>query len=289
MQTAIAEETEMEASKNEEANILPLTQMQLLSAQEIQKIYHDLNRDYYWSNDWSISFYLLQACRGFIAVSYIDGKIELILPQIQKSYCVLYFENITEKNKRVIRKLKGLKENLRLRINHNFDDIIEKIHAYHDNESWLSDRYRMLVKDMYKRGKISVFIDGKMIKFRMCCVGIYLKDLLIAGEIGYVTGSVFTSLTGFCRKDALASKLSIGKIQILALARLLKMQNFRFLNLGQPPTDGAMQYKAEIGGLTISRSEFLGQFLTSSEMSEEPIEEAFFNFDCENIATALFS
>jgi hypothetical protein len=80
------------------------------------------------------------------------------------------------------------------------------------------------------------------------------SDELVAAELGYVIGGTFTSLTGFCLRQ---KGVSIGKVQILALAKLLSVCGFQFLNMGQPPERGCMQYKTELGGVEFLREAFL--------------------------------
>jgi hypothetical protein len=298
MKKSEAEETnDPDISEESEApSILLLSKSDLIREDMLHLLYRDLTRDYYASNDWSITFYILQATRGFIAVSHSFGNdTHLILPQIQKTYCLLHFDRTMIANHRLIRKIKNQPKGLMFRVNHDFDDVIDTIHRYHSDSSWLSTQYRNLCKHMHRQGAISLPIPGlEGIKFRMCCVGLYLsggdtagsrQDLLVAGEIGYSIGGVFTSLTGFVNKELLHTrqKISIGLVQILVLARVLDLfgNGCRYLNMGQPPYGGHMKYKEQLGGREVPRTEFLE--LWNNALTGSPIQDDFFSYVCEDI------
>lgn len=69
---------------------------------------------------------------------------------------------------------------------------------------------------------------------------------LVAGELGYACGSMYTSLTGFNREPG------TGKVQMLALGGLLVRGGFKCWDLGM-----GMDYKAALGTSMIDRAEFV--------------------------------
>lgn len=71
---------------------------------------------------------------------------------------------------------------------------------------------------------------------------------LVAGEIGYCVGNVYTSLSGFCQKD----RGSAGTVQCLATASLLNALKFRCWDLGM-----SMEYKLKMGAKNVPREVFL--------------------------------
>jgi hypothetical protein len=110
--------------------------------------------------------------------------------------------------------------------------------------------------------------ESSSVVFRMCSIGLYNEEnVLIAAELGYVMGGTFTSLSGFCERQ---KNVSVGKVQILALAQLLSSSGFQFLNLGQPPQKECMQYKIDIGGVEVPRSGFLVRW--NEAIERNPIE-----------------
>ncbi len=263
-----------ELTSDEEPQILLIRKEDLISPQIVALIYDDMFRDYYLSNDWSPQMYTFQAIRGFIAVGYKetidverDHSLEFLLPQIQKSYCVLDWDIMNSICRRsLFKQIRKKVSSFSIRINHNFDLTLSKILDYHGEKGWLCPSYISVCKTLFRMGTLHIpyynLIDNEFVEkytttFRMCSIELYSPDCqLVAGEIGYATGSVFTSLTGFCKRE---KGRSVGKIQIISLALLLQRYGFKYLNLGHPPSQScpSMQYKAEIGGREISRKSFL--------------------------------
>jgi hypothetical protein len=75
---------------------------------------------------------------------------------------------------------------------------------------------------------------------------------MVAGELGVVTGRVYSSMTGFLER-ASPTFNHVGKLQLLRLGEHLRDTGFAFWNLGQP----WMQYKFDLGAKSVGRPEFL--------------------------------
>ena len=238
------------------AMILFIDKECLFSTRVMAHVYADLSRDYYVSDDWSVEFYLLQALRGFIAVGHeTEGGNDLLLPQLQTSYCVLDWSAIQlgKSAKKQISKV----GNYRLKINHAFALVLERIESFHTGKSWLCSEYKKLCLELNSHGTWTVdgIVRRAEVDFRLCSVELWNeKDELVAGELGYIAGSVYTALTGFCERK---KNMSLGTIQILALAKLLERNGFAFMNMGQPPVGNQMVYKHELGGIDLDRPEFI--------------------------------
>jgi Leu/Phe-tRNA-protein transferase len=246
-------------------------------------VYTDMQHDYYVSDNWNVEFYVIQAIRGFIAVGHsIDDAKQVLLPQIQYSYCVFDFSKIYIHHRMIkrIRRMHGWK----ICVNRDFRGTVDKINEYH-SKIWLTSEYRSLAIHLNQCGSLILSLPGILEEhaFRMCSVELYDdSDNLVAGELGYTIGCVFTSLTGFCKRE---KRVSIGKIQILCMARILEIAGFEFLNLGQPPQNGHMQYKEELGGVEVSRSDFLERWKPA--ISHVPVNNNVF-FDCYRSISDLF-
>lgn len=234
---------------DEVPEVIRLEAWYLTQPKIFQKICSDMTHYLYLSDDWSPDFYVTQAYHGFIAVAFEDVY---LLPELQKSYCVLNFSNLqlTQSFRRNWKKLMN-RHQMRLTFNENIDDVLRGIDRMHIENNWLKSRYTKLAKTLVDLGNIPV--GGS--QFRFLSVELWQDDAMVAGEVGYAIGRVYTSLTGFCEKGV--SKASYGLIQMAMLCKMLERSGFAFWNLGHPPRKHVMKYKAELGGDVISRSEFL--------------------------------
>jgi len=82
----------------------------------------------------------------------------------------------------------------------------------------------------------------------MHSIEIWQGDQLVGGELGYVVGSIYTSLTGAKTVD------SAGSVQLSALGSLLINCGFKIWDLGMQ-----MTYKTNLGGHSIPRKEWLNE------------------------------
>jgi hypothetical protein len=80
---------------------------------------------------------------------------------------------------------------------------------------------------------------------------------IVAGEIGYIIGKTYTSLSGFSSKQKKHN--NYGTAQLVLLAQYLQEQGFSFWNLGQP----YMDYKLALGAKVYERKTFLERWLSS--------------------------
>ncbi|NOZ90719.1 MAG: hypothetical protein GXO60_05495 [Epsilonproteobacteria bacterium] len=200
-------------------------------------IYPNMFKNYYWSDDFSPQYYIAQAKAGFIAVTENYRGIELLIPEIQYDYAILHFDNlhISKKVKRLIKK-----RDLKLEISGNLDEVFKGINRYHKN-SWFTPKY---LKTLYKTQKV----DNN---FKVISAVIRENNQAIAGEIGYIIGSTYTSLSGFSSKEK--GYKNYGTAQLVLLAKYLEENGFSFWNLGQ----SYMDYKLRLGAKIYSREEFL--------------------------------
>eukprot|EP00301_Raphidiophrys_heterophryoidea_P004766 c12046_g1_i5.p1 GENE.c12046_g1_i5~~c12046_g1_i5.p1 ORF type:complete len:226 (+),score=36.49 c12046_g1_i5:710-1387(+) len=146
----------------------------------------------------------------------------------------------------------------------HFDEVIERVNKHHTN-SWVIAKYKALLKVMHSAGAVALRVGGVSTTFQVHSPELVDSEgNLVAGELGYRIGNTYTSLTGFFDSS---SKLptgqlkhtSAGKIQLVALGKLLRRCGFTMWNLGHPPNlvTGVMRYKSEIGGEVLPRKQFL--------------------------------
>lgn len=205
----------------------------------------------YWSDDWSPDFYLLLARAGFISVCLDHPQYgQLLIPQIQAGYAVLDWQNrhCGRSMNRWQRSSRFAEQEYRLSLDHDLEAIVDGIRQTHGDENWLEGRYVELVRELAR--------SGTREDFRLMTVGLLAREgELIAGEIGYRVGRVYTSLSGFFRRDNRLDNHA-GKLQLHLLAEELEARGFAFWNLGQPE----MAYKIDLGAKVVPRRDFLARW-----------------------------
>lgn len=202
-----------------------------------EKIYPDMHADYYWSDDFSPEFYIAQAKAGLVATTEFHQGKELLLPEMLFSYALLDFEDLHISRK--VKKLLAGKK-LQLEIGQNLDEVLEGIGRRH-RHNWLTPRYLDTL----------IATQGLDEDFHVLSVLIREEGEVVAGEIGYIVGKTYTSLSGFSSPEK--RYRNYGTAQLVLLARYLEENGFAFWNLGQP----YMAYKFALGARMHERKEFL--------------------------------
>lgn len=87
---------------------------------------------------------------------------------------------------------------------------------------------------------------------RMLSIELWREDELVAGELGYQIGAVYTSLSGFHTQSG------SGNVQLASLAAWLHRQGIQLWDLGMPA-----DYKFRLGAGSYSRSDYLAAFHSS--------------------------
>uniref|UniRef100_A0A7S3JRD5 Leucyl/phenylalanyl-tRNA--protein transferase n=1 Tax=Aureoumbra lagunensis TaxID=44058 RepID=A0A7S3JRD5_9STRA len=157
----------------------------------------------------------------------------VLLPKLHHERSALQFSNL-HVSRSVLRK------SSRFAISHDvdFDAVISGIQTQHGDECWL---YPPLVDAL--RAIADSFHDVVTVRTFECWLD---GHLLVAGEIGYVVGDIYTSLSGF------STYPSAGSIQCAATAAWLELSGFRLWDLGME-----LPYKKKLGAHLMSRHDFL--------------------------------
>ncbi len=217
----------------------------ILDKETLNFIYMNEDLNYYFSDDFSPKFYTQLARCGFLSTSILEDNKQYLLPEMQFEYAILDFENLNI-SKSINKLLQTA--NYKFTINTKFQEVTNKLDYYHEN-NWLSDKYKDTIDYIYENPTNEIEI-----------LSVELSDKnnnLIAGEIGYIIGKTYTSLTGFSSKQK--EYKNWGKLQMVLLAKFLEKENFDFWNLGHP----YMEYKFDLGALKYSRIDFLKRWLIS--------------------------
>ena len=201
-----------------------------------------MKNSYYWSDDWSEEFYIELAKAGFISTTHETQDELLLLPELQYEYAILDFQNL-----HISKKVKSLiaKERYELTINSRFEEVLEQFDKKH-KYNWLKGKYKDLLHALYKNN--SEKRDFKILSIELVCKE---SSELLAGEVGYIIGKTYTSLSGFSSSEK--KHANTGTLQLVLLAKYLEKNDFDFWNLGHPH----MAYKKSLGCNTYNRDDFL--------------------------------
>ena len=201
------------------------------------------SNDFAWSLYFDPTFLVRLMFSGFLPIcTDLSDSLYCLLPKLHRRRAVMNIS--TDSNLHVSRKVRKHAHKYRLFVNRDFEAVVDGIKEQHGESCWLFPPL------------VNALTDLALSKFELpkeCPVGIFSIELytvdddrLVAGEIGYTVGSIYTSMTGFYRDSG------SGSIQLAALGGLLKRRHFSVWDFGM-----MMQYKRDLGCREIPRSEFI--------------------------------
>ncbi len=220
----------------------------------------NMEEENYWNDAWPEGLYISMAWEGMIPISLMHpewGR-PVLFSQMQKAYALLDWENLHVS--RHVRKILKNPESLALKVSSDLDSVALRIQDYH-GEDWLCRDYLEMLK------RVQAAEDPRC---RLLSVGLYEDAVLIAGEIGYQSGGIYTSLSGFSSGDR--AYANFGTLQLVLLASLLGKKGFAYWNLGHP----YMDYKIRLGARILQRPDYLSRWHHGRMLSPPAIEEDFY-------------
>lgn len=167
----------------------------------------------------------------------------MLLPKIHKERCVLPPSEV-HIGRKVRRRAKGF----RLTVDTAWPLVVDSIQRHtftsHKGDCWLSDQLARCYESVNQ-------LDPAVSRgaaFHSVELWHEASGHLVAGEIGYTCGAIYSSCTGFTLKDEYTGA---GSVQMAALARWLERSGFQLWDLGME-----LDYKIELGGRMIPREEW---------------------------------
>lgn len=167
----------------------------------------------------------------------VDGRPrDLFLPKLHIDRCLL-----DPRRARVTRTARRESRRYSLSVNRAFGPVLSSCVATHGSD-WLVGDLTRAFADLHdqRSRRRAAFVS----------VELWAADEagpeLVAGEIGYVVGSAYASLTGYTTRSG------AGTVQLAALGALLAKLGMRVWDLGMP-----MDYKTALGGRALPRERFM--------------------------------
>lgn len=195
---------------------------------------------------------------GFICVSIIHPELGAVLiPELQQSYAVLDWKNLH--CSRHLRKLmasgKLEEDGIELRVANPGDNVLDRLLDYHGENNWIHEPYQSLVRELALQGSNNFAIHGVELWSTR-------RDELIAGELGYSIGAIYTSLSGFCAREY-PEWNHYGILQQVLLAGALRERGYEFWNMG----DVTLPYKKALGARILPRADFLDRWCAARDIT----------------------
>lgn len=192
--------------------------------------------EFCWSLYFDPAFLVRLFHAGFLPIAINLGAegdpVYCLLPKLHERRCLL----VPPGDVHTSAKTKKQAKKYSFSIDTEFQRVMQACVEKHGDRSWLYRPLRNALTDLHTG--------------RRCVHSIELWDEetgeLVAGEIGYTVGAIYTSMTGFYKKTG------CGNIQLAALGKFLGRQGFAVWDLGM-----CMDYKLEMGGIAVGRCEWL--------------------------------
>lgn len=212
------------------------------------------------SEIWDPTFLARLAYEGFFTITTARRRQREPLPELQPFYGVLDWHNLN-RSKHVNKAMRRLGAETPRRYflycDRDLEETYKQLDRYQKEqhgENWMTWKY----VQAFRRAS-----DDPKINFRLHSIELYdgprlaqgpAADApkLIAGEIGYSIGKVYTSLSGF----SLRSADGLGWIQLACLGKWLEEKRYAFWSLGHCYSPH-MEYKRQLGHRIYTRAEFL--------------------------------
>jgi Leu/Phe-tRNA-protein transferase len=178
-------------------------------------------------------------CYGYMPMGFELEGYDLLLIKCHDTRSVIDFENLHVSGS-TVRRARGLV----LEIDRDFDGCLAATVAAHVDR-WLVEPLCASLASLHRDPQRGV---------RAHSVEVRADGRLVAGEVGYTCGAVYTSLAGF------HSLSGAGSVQLVCLGRILERAGFSFWDLGMD-----LEYKRRLGARLLEREEFLRRYKNESE------------------------
>ena len=210
---------------------------------------------YCWSLSFDLGFFARLCFEGFLSIcSFPQKLVPVLMPWIDPERAVMEFGAM-----HVSKVLVKRSKHYRMTVNADLDGVVAGCVKQH-GESWLWPPMQELLRNGFRSPDELISSFGaaapaglKQSGFRVVTFELWDKrtNKLVAGDLGYVVGRCYTSMSGFRSPDT----KGCGTIQLVGTYALLKRCGFAWWDLGM-----VMDYKKELGAKVVQRKQFISDF-----------------------------
>ena len=204
----------------------------------------DGESEFMWSLSFDHAFVARLAREGFLPMAgRIFSDLICLLPKLHVKRCMMLD---LQADLRVGKNARKRSKRYYVSIDQDFNKVITGCQKQHGGHCWFYATLTHAYRKIHGSNSVGGVADG----VRMHSIELWDKETgkLVAGEIGYAIGGVYTSLSGF----RAPSTKSAGTIQCCCVALLLRKSGFVLWDLGM-----GMDYKYKLGAQDVPRNEFL--------------------------------
>lgn len=198
---------------------------------QVPQLLAQQQREFCSATDFTPAFVAAVCHQGYLPMGEQIAGLPVLLIKSHHQRCVLDFAHL-----HIARKLRRYARGLTLAINQDFTRCLQAIAHYHA-PSWLIAPLCEAFLSLHKYPTNNVALHS---------IEIYDGNRLVAGEVGYSTGAIYTSLAGFHTQNG------AGSVQLALLGQMLACSGFAFWDLGME-----LPYKLQLGAQIIERPSFL--------------------------------
>ena len=193
--------------------------------------------EFAWALSFSATFISRLAYAGFLPMStQVFADLICLLPKLHNKRCAL---PSVLRDLKVSKGLRSVKGRFTFSIDTAFDSVVAGIVNQHGRHCWF---YQPLV-DAYRTLNLT---PSNGVKVHSSELWDKHSNRLVAGEIGYTIGTVYTSLSGFRDKGT----SSCGTLQLACTGRALQGCGYEVWDLGM-----GFDYKRDLGARDLGREE----------------------------------
>jgi Leu/Phe-tRNA-protein transferase len=226
---------------------------------------HPYHGDFCYARQFHPQLLVQLLAEGFLPIATAEGRI--LLPKLHAQRCVIDLRgtdsdhqgnshgNSASSHLHISKSVRKKSKRYHLTINQAWEDVVDGCRHQHGEHCWLYPSIVGAFAALHRQPHVakipadpSVSCPPLECPVRMLSVEVWQDNVLVAGELGYTVGRMYTSLTGF------ANVSGAGSVQLAATGRLLLTCGYRWWDLGMD-----MEYKRELGAMLLDRPDFVQQ------------------------------